>query len=96
MQDEAITKICEDTQRFADILKKTKDEGGTVGDALLGATRAFMQPEDPERIFFEWFVANKSRLREACQDLGIEEIPEGKNFYRRLKAVALEKLTGKI
>jgi hypothetical protein len=92
MRNDVIAKICDDTQRFADILKKTKDEGGTVGDALLDAVQAFVSPEDPERIFFEWFISNKSRLREACKELGIEMPAEGKNFYRRLKAAAMERV----
>jgi hypothetical protein len=88
-------KLVRETQavigRTADVLKKAQAEKKTVGEALVDMAQAFMTPDDPERLFIEWFYNNarKRNLQAACDDLGIEMPAEGKNFYRRLKALAM-------
>lgn len=66
----------------------------TMGELLVELGKLLPQ-NDRERLFVEWLVENKSRLPEACRELGIEPPEEGPGvtrLYQRLRRVVIPKL----
>ena len=54
-----------------------------------------LKEDDPERIWTEWLVNNSGRLKEACQELGVEHPAEGPELIERLKVTVMPVLVKK-
>jgi len=77
---------------FAAIAKTLQESvGKTYAEMTLDLMRHF-EPDDPERLFWQWLVNNRERLPEACQELGVEPLDKGKGYVLRLKEVVKPKL----
>ena len=64
----------------------------TKAELALAMVQATYPAGHPEILFAAWMIANGSRIREACTDLGIEPPPEGPNLFRRLKEKVMPEL----
>lgn len=70
------------------------DRGLTMADLMLEMTR-HLKEDDPERIFWEWFITNQKRRDEAFKELGIEPISEGPDLVDRMRQVVMPILVEK-
>lgn len=59
-------------------------KGGTVED-IMRRMNSHLPEGDGERLFYDWILDNKGRIREACADLGVECPETGPQYTFRLK-----------
>jgi hypothetical protein len=62
------------------------------GAMLVAAAKLVLPATNSERIFIEWLYANRSRLRDAIRELGVEPPAPGPQLVERIKAVVLPEL----
>lgn len=48
--------------------------------------------DSPEKLWIIWLNTNRRRLPEAIAELGLPPVPEGENFYNRIREVVLPAL----